>query len=136
MVRAVPPALRLAAWLFVAATAVFLLAPLVVVVGVSVSESQFIAFPPDGLTLRWYRAVMGSDAYVAAAALSLQVALVVTLAATVIGGAAAIALHRRRLPGSEILATFFLSPLVLPTIIYAIGMLIIFWAPNTAGKQL
>lgn len=128
MVRSIPPALRLAAWLFVAATAIFLLAPLVVVVGVSVSESQFIAFPPDGLTLRWYRAVMGSDAYVAAAALSLQVALVVTLAATLIGGGAAIALHRRRLPGSEILATVFLSPLVLPTIIYAIGMLMLWSA--------
>jgi putative spermidine/putrescine transport system permease protein len=128
MVRSIPPALRLAAWLFVAAAAVFLLAPLVVVVGVSVSESQFIAFPPNGLTLRWYRAVMRSDAYVAAAALSLQVAVVVTLAATVIGGAAAIALHRRRLPGSEILATFFLSPLVLPTIIYAIGMLMLWSA--------
>jgi putative spermidine/putrescine transport system permease protein len=128
MVRSVPPALRLAAWLFVAATAIFLLAPLVVVVGVSVSESQFIAFPPDGLTLRWYRAVMGSDAYVAAAALSLQVALLVTLAATLIGGAAAIALHRRHLPGSELLATVFLSPLVLPTIIYAIGMLMLWSA--------
>jgi putative spermidine/putrescine transport system permease protein len=128
MVRAVPPALRLAAWAFVALTAIILLAPLVVVVGVSVSESQFIAFPPDGLTLRWYREVMASDAYLAAAALSLQVAVLVTLAATLVGGAAAIALHRRRLPGSQLLATAFLSPLVLPTIIYAIGMLMLWSA--------
>jgi putative spermidine/putrescine transport system permease protein len=128
MVRAVPPALRLAAWAFVALTAIILLAPLVVVVGVSVSESQFIAFPPAGLTLRWYRQVMASDAYLAAAALSLQVAVLVTLAATLVGGAAAIALHRRRLPGSQLLATAFLSPLVLPTIIYAIGMLMLWSA--------
>jgi len=128
MVRAVPPALRIAAWVFVAATALFLLAPLVVVAGVSVSESQFIAFPPDGLTLRWYEEVLASDAYLAAAALSLQVAVLVTLAATIVGGAAAIALHRRRLPGSDALATAFLSPLVLPTIIYAIGMLMLWSA--------
>jgi putative spermidine/putrescine transport system permease protein len=128
MVRAVPPALRLAAWAFVALTAIILLAPLVVVVGVSVSESQFIAFPPAGLTLRWYREVIASDAYLAAAALSLQVAVLVTLAATLVGGAAAIALHRRRLPGSQLLATAFLSPLVLPTIIYAIGMLMLWSA--------
>jgi putative spermidine/putrescine transport system permease protein len=128
MVRAVPPALRLAAWAFVVLTAIILLAPLVVVVGVSVSESQFIAFPPAGLTLRWYREVMASDAYLAAAALSLQVAVLVTLAATLVGGAAAIALHRRRLPGSQLLATAFLSPLVLPTIIYAIGMLMLWSA--------
>jgi putative spermidine/putrescine transport system permease protein len=128
MVRAVPPALRIAAWAFVALTAIILLAPLVVVVGVSVSESQFIAFPPAGLTLRWYREVMSSDAYLAAAALSLQVAVLVTLAATLVGAAAAIALHRRRLPGSQLLATAFLSPLVLPTIIYAIGMLMLWSA--------
>ena len=128
MVRAVPPALRIAAWAFVVLTAIILLAPLVVVVGVSVSESQFIAFPPAGLTLRWYREVMASDAYLAAAALSLQVAVLVTLAATLVGGAAAIALHRRRLPGSQLLATAFLSPLVLPTIIYAIGMLMLWSA--------
>jgi putative spermidine/putrescine transport system permease protein len=128
MVRAVPPALRLAAWAFVVLTAIILLAPLVVVVGVSVSESQFIAFPPAGLTLRWYRQVMASDAYLAAAALSLQVAVLVTLAATLVGGAAAIVLHRRRLPGAQLLATAFLSPLVLPTIIYAIGMLMLWSA--------
>ena len=34
MVRAVPPLLRVAIWVFVIATGIFLLAPLVVVVGV------------------------------------------------------------------------------------------------------
>lgn len=128
MVRAVPWPLRIAAWVFVAVCALFLLGPLVVVIGVSVSESRFIAFPPAGLSLRWYAQVLGSDAYLAAAWLSLRLALLVTLSATVIGGAAAIALHRRRLPGSEALATFFLSPLVLPTIIYALGMLMLWSA--------
>lgn len=128
MVRAVPTWLRVGAWVFVIATAIFLLAPLVVVVGVSVSESQFIAFPPSGLSLRWYREVLQSDAYLAAAWISLRVAVLVTISACLIGGAAAIALHRRKLPFSEAMATFFLSPLVLPTIIYAIGMLMLWSA--------
>ena len=38
------------------------------------------------------------------------------------------AIQDRYDPGSEILATFFLSPLVLPTIIYAIGMLMLWSA--------
>ena len=128
MVRAVPPGLRIAAWVFVGLCAVFLLGPLVVVVGVSVSESRFIAFPPQGLTLQWYARVLGSDAYLAAAWLSLRLAVLVTFSATLIGGAAAIAINRRRLPASEALATFFLSPLVLPTIIYALGMLMLWSA--------
>jgi putative spermidine/putrescine transport system permease protein len=125
MVRAVPPLLRVVAWVFLVLCALFLLGPLVVVVGVSVSESRFIAFPPDGFSLNWYRVVLSSDAYLAAAWLSLKLALLVTLSATLVGGAAAVAIHRRRLPGSEAMGAFFLSPLVLPTIIYAIGMLML-----------
>ncbi|WP_425088479.1 ABC transporter permease [Stappia sp.] len=128
MVKSISTPLRIATMVFVVFTAIFLLAPLVVVVGVSVSESQFIAFPPSGFSLRWYEEVLGSDAYVGAAWISLRVAILVTLTATFVGGAAAIALHRRKLPFSSALATFFLSPLVLPTIIYAIGMLMLWSA--------
>lgn len=128
MVKSVSTPLRIAAIVFVVLTAIFLLAPLVVVVGVSVSQSQFIGFPPTGFSLRWYEAVLGSDAYLSSGWISIQVAVLVTASSTLIGGAAAIGLHRRQLPGSEVLATFFLSPLVLPTIIYAIGMLMLWSA--------
>lgn len=125
MVRAVPGWLRVVAWLFIAAAAVFLLAPLAVVIGVSVSESQFIAFPPDGLSLRWYERALASRDYVQAFWLSLQLAVLVTLSAGIIGGAAAISLSYRRAGGA--VETFFLSPLVIPSIIFAIGMLM-FWS--------
>ncbi len=127
MVRAVPFPLRIAAIVFVALTVLLLLAPLIVVVGVSVSENQFIAFPPRGFSLRWYQEVLSSSTYLAAGLVSLQIGLLVTVSATLIGGGAAIAIHRRQLPASELIATAFLSPLVLPTIIYAIGMLM-FWS--------
>ncbi|MFO1195205.1 MAG: ABC transporter permease [Rhodoferax sp.] len=127
MVRAVPTWLRVLASVLVALTVLVLLAPLVVVVGVSFSQSEFIAFPPQGFSLRWYEGVLTSGTYVASAWTSLKIALLVTLTATLVGGAAAVALHRGKLPGSGALATFFLSPLVLPTIIFAIGMLM-FWS--------
>jgi len=128
MVRSVPGWLRVTGIVFVVLTAILLLAPLVVVVGVSVSESQFIAFPPTGFSLRWYQEVLSSDAYLGSTWISLQVAILVTLSASLIGCMAAIGINRRALPGSGALATFFLSPLVLPTIIYAIGMLMLWSA--------
>lgn len=124
MVRAVPIWLRWLAWSFVILAALLLLAPLVVVVGVSVSESQFIVFPPKGFTLDWYRNALGSRAYVEAFWLSLRLAALVTLSATLIGGVAAVALSRHRRSGQP-LETFFLSPLVIPSIIFAIGMLML-----------
>lgn len=123
MVRAIPPWLRLLAWVFLALVALLLLAPLIVVVGVSVSESQFIVFPPQGATLRWYQRALASRDYVEAFWLSLRLAALVTISATLLGGAAAIALARRR--GSGALGTFFLSPLLIPSIILAIGMLML-----------
>lgn len=127
MVKAVPFSIRVAAIVFVALTALLLLGPLIVVVGASVSASQFVTFPPQGLSLMWYQKVLSSSEYLSAGFVSLNVALLVTATATLVGGAAAIAIHRRQLPGSDVLASIFLSPLVLPTIIYAIGMLM-FWS--------
>lgn len=127
MVRSVPLGWRIAAFVFVGLAGLVLLGPLIVVAGASVSQSQFISFPPQGFSLEWYRSVLTSGTYLPAAATSLKIALGVTVAATAIGGAAAIAIHRRVLPGSAVLSTIFLSPLVLPTIIYAIGMLM-FWS--------
>jgi putative spermidine/putrescine transport system permease protein len=123
MVRAIPPWLRILTWVFVILTGVLLLAPLVVVIGVSVSESQFIVFPPEGFTLRWYQKALGSREYVDAFWLSLRLAILVTVSATLIGGAGAVALSRRR--QGDMLETVFLSPLVIPTIIFAIGMLML-----------
>lgn len=129
MVREIPSWLRLAGWVFIAAMALLLLGPLVVVLGVSVSESQFISFPPQGFSLRWYQAVLNDPRYIASFVQSLHLAAVVTLAATVLGGGAAIAIHRRVIPGAGLLATVFLSPLILPTIIYAVGLLM-FWSAS------
>lgn len=128
MVKGVPAGLRLLTWLFVTVTLVFVLAPLIVVAGVSVSESQFIAFPPSGFSLRWFAAIFESNSYVQALFTSLRLAVLVTLVATVIGAGAAIALHRRRLPGTSLLAGLFLSPLILPSIIFAIGLLMLWSA--------
>lgn len=125
MVRGLPRGVRLGTAVFVMAAAVFLLAPLLVVVGASLSSSQFLAFPPSGLSLRWYKEVLSSSTYVDAAWTSLRLALLVTATAAAIGTATAIALNRRRLPGSALFAALFLSPLVLPTIIFAIGLLML-----------
>ncbi|WP_112662277.1 ABC transporter permease [Microvirga flavescens] len=128
MVKGVPNVLRAVTWLFVAVTLIFVLAPLIVVAGVSVSESQFIAFPPTGFTFRWFFAIFESSAYLGALGTSLKLAVLVTITATVIGAGAAIAINRRRLPGSGVLAGLFLSPLILPSIIFAIGLLMLWSA--------
>ena len=128
MVRGTPPlAVALGAVLAVA-VAVFMLAPLAIVVLSSFSASEFLVFPPRGLSLRWYDEIVRSSAYLGAAWLSLRLALVVTVISLGIGAPAAIAIARHKVPGSEWLAGFFLSPLVMPTILLGIGLLMVFSA--------
>ncbi len=123
MVESARGSIRAVTGVYLAAILLFVLGPLLVVAGVSFTAGDYVAFPPQGFSLRWYEAVFSSSVYVSAALTSLKLAVLVTIAATVIGAGAAIALHRGRLPATPALSALFLSPLVLPSIIFALGLL-------------
>ena len=50
------------AWL----TLAYLAFPLVVILGASLTTTEFLAFPPRGLTLAWYGRVVADPSYVGA----------------------------------------------------------------------
>jgi putative spermidine/putrescine transport system permease protein len=127
MVKGVPLSAKCFTAFYVTAILLFVLGPLVIVAGVSLTAGDYIAFPPQGLSLRWYEAVLSSAVYLDSAWMSLKLAVLVTVSATVLGAATAIVLHRKNLPGTGLLAALFMAPLVLPTIIFALGLLI-FWS--------
>ena len=124
MVKGIPVSIKIFAVAYVAAIILFVIGPLVVVAGVSFTAGDYITFPPQGTSLRWYEAIVSSPVYLDAAWTSLKLAVLVTISATVIGAAMAIVIHRQRLPGTTFIAGIFLAPLVLPTIIFALGLLI------------
>lgn len=126
MVREFPLSAVLAGAVLVAAIVLFMLGPLATVVAASLTAGQFLTFPPQGLSLRWYAAVLGDDAYLSAAWTSATLALAATLTSVALGTLAAIALSRRATPGAAALSALFLSPLVLPTIVLGLGLLILF----------
>lgn len=112
-------ALGCCAWL----TLCYLAAPLVVIFAVSITETRFLSFPPRGFTLEWYVQFFRDPSYMGALWLSVRLAAVVTAVSLVLGVAAGFALSRRSFPGSRALATAFLSPLVLPTVVIGVAML-------------
>jgi len=126
MINAVPRWAAACTLVFVVAIAIFMLVPLVVVIASSVSASEFLVFPPSGVSLRWYGEVLSSSAYLAAAFTSVKLALLTVILSLCMGTAAAIALTRFALPGRAFIASLFLSPLILPSLIFAIGLLMVF----------
>ncbi|MGC2774997.1 MAG: ABC transporter permease [Bradyrhizobium sp.] len=101
---------------------VFLLAPIAVVIVFALNPTPFIQFPPVGVSLRWFEKFFASRDFMHALAFSLEVAVMTTVAATVLGASAALAIARGNLPGSRLIVATMLSPLMLPAILTGLAL--------------
>ncbi|MGE0716800.1 MAG: ABC transporter permease [Alphaproteobacteria bacterium] len=118
---------------FVGAFYALLFAPLVVVVGASFDggEHAFLNFPPQQLSLAWYRKI--PPRYFETLWTSLELGLIAALASAVLGIMAALALTRGRLPGAPFLAALFRAPLQVPVIVTGFAFLQLFYLVSAAG---
>lgn len=101
--------------------AIFLLLPILVIVPMSFTSDGILIFPPELFSTQWYTAIAEDPAWTSAFSTSIQLTLIGGAIATVTGASAALALHRRDGP-SLTLTTWFLVPLVIPWIVYALGL--------------
>ncbi len=101
----------------------FLLGPVVVVIFISFSADSFIVFPPSGFSLRWYERLLAHEALMRGLRLSLVLAAIVTVLSLLVGVPAALALARSDGGAARALRSFFLAPLVLPTLVLGLALL-------------
>jgi putative spermidine/putrescine transport system permease protein len=130
-----------AAWLIYPATAlimIFVIAPLAVIVAMSVSNSAFAMFPPRGFTLSWYAMVLQDRDFLEATGFSAVLALGATSGALALGIPAAYALVRCDVPGRAIARVLLLSPLIFPILVTGVALLRLFsiWSPNNTAANL
>ncbi|AXI10404.1 ABC transporter permease subunit [Oceanobacillus sp. 143] len=102
---------------------VFLLAPIVVIAASSFTQSDFIAFPPEGLSLKWYADILNHPEFIESFYLSVRVALGTALVATIIGTLASLAVVRYEFRGKEAIIQLTSSPLMMPTVVLGIALL-------------
>jgi len=100
----------------------YLLFPVLVVVGISFSSAEFLTFPPPGLSLRWYRAVFGNWQWIDAFILTLEVGGITMVLSTLLGVPAAFALTRHVRRGQGLLNMLILAALITPSVIKAISI--------------
>lgn len=110
----------------VALVLLYLVLPVLIIVPMSFSSSRFLTFPPPTLSLRWYRAFLGSAAWMQAARTSLSVAALTALLATPLGTAAAYGLHHLSKRVSRVVQGLLLLPLMVPIIVVAVGVFFVF----------
>ena len=104
----------------------FLLLPIAIIAVFALNPTPYIAFPPVGVSLRWFVKFFSSADFMNSLWLSLRIAAVVVVLATVIGALAALAIARGNLPGARLLTAVFLSPLMLPAILTGLALFQVF----------
>lgn len=113
----------------------YVLAPIFVLVISSFNESRFFEFPPTGFTLEWYQWFARSEEYQKAIMVSTRVAISAAALALLVGLPAAFALDRYKFRGNAFLQSIFLSPLMLPQIIWAIGLIQFYSMIQIGGRN-
>jgi putrescine transport system permease protein len=104
----------------------FLYAPILLVMLFSFNASSSTTLW-SGFSLRWYRDLAGNDAVLQAAGLSLLIATLSACGATLLGTLVAAALARgERFPGRTLLFGMATAPLVVPEVILAVALLLLF----------
>ncbi len=103
-----------------------LVAPTIIVTIMSFSAARILSFPPRGLSLHWYANFLGDDTWVRAMVNSAQVGLGAALIATVLGTLMAFGVVRGRYPGRALVNALVLGPMLVPSVVLAIGLYFVF----------
>jgi len=101
---------------------VFLVAPIVIIVPLSFSSGSFFHYPLPGFSMRWYHDFFTSSFWLPSVWNSLIVGSTATVLATVLGTLAALGIWRSRFPGQALVLALLISPMVVPSIIVAVGV--------------
>lgn len=102
---------------------IFLIGPFVLICIAGLSAGETLAFPPEGLSLRWVMRVFEVESFRAAFALSMALAIGATLIALLFGVPAAYALERYNPPGAAVIRNIVTAPIIVPGIIVGLALL-------------
>ena len=100
---------------------VFLVAPALVALPVSLTPKRFLSMPTDTLSLRHFEKLFTSPEWISSFAQSATIAVTSAALATVLGTLCAIGLWRISSRAGEVVRAFLLLPLVIPPIISAMA---------------
>lgn len=118
------PTAKVSFYGFCSLSYIFLLSPLVVVIGASLhrgSRYTVVKFPPEDLSLYWYTQI--PDAHWEALTLSFGLAFMASMLACAVGIPAALGLVRSNIPLKGLFSSIFRAPLQIPSIVTGVAFL-------------
>lgn len=110
---------------YFAATVIFLTFPIFLVVPMSFSGNDFLTFPPENISLRWYIDYINDPGWTRATVLSFKIALLSSLVSVIVGTMAVVAMERRLSRARAAMGYLISSPIIIPHIFIALGVFIL-----------
>jgi putative spermidine/putrescine transport system permease protein len=101
---------------------VLIYVPILLIVLYAFNPSKSQKWPVTGLTLQWIQAAIGNPGARSALVLSVQVGLIATGIALVLGSLLAAAVHRHRFFGRNVVSFLVILPVALPGIVTGIAL--------------
>ncbi|EJN02699.1 ABC transporter permease subunit [Herbaspirillum sp. YR522] len=99
-----------------------LLVPILAIVPMSFTSGQFLSFPPQGFSLKWYEAYLESPLWINATVRSFGIGFVVACATCFLGTLAALGMARSRSRAAGGVFLLFLLPMIVPSIVIAMAL--------------
>jgi putative spermidine/putrescine transport system permease protein len=101
----------------------FLIGPLVIIIGTAISDTSFLTFPPQGISFRWFSNIFEISAFRRTMMTSFTLALLGTTLSLIIGVPAAYALARYRVQLPKFLANVYVLPILVPEIVLGFSLM-------------
>jgi len=111
----------------------YLAAPIVVVVATAFTTTNYPVFPPVGFTLHWFERFLSNSQFVDSIQRSIVLAVDCTAIACCLGALSAIGLVRWRGWGRNAVSAFMLSPIMFPTIVLGLALLVFYSRIGLSG---
>lgn len=101
----------------------YLFVPLLIVVGISFSPSYQMIFPPEGLSLRWFKYILDQKEFTQSFWVSVVVAFFASIFSLALGVLASLALVRYKFRWKTVIENIFMMPIILPTVVTGVALL-------------
>ncbi len=112
----------------------FLILPTLLIIPMSLSQTDYIQFPPQGLTWHWYQVYFSDPDWMAATWFSVRIAIATTVSATIIGAMASLAIVRGDLPFKNALQVLSVGPMIVPHVVFGVALYLVFSPLQLTGN--
>lgn len=103
----------------------FLLAPLIIIAILSFNSANTLSLPLEGFSFRWYEELFGNQSLMDGFKVSIVVGIIIAVVDLFIGVSVAYVIDRFEFPGRSALSGLFLAPLMVPTVVLGLALLLV-----------